>query len=272
MSSEFSDGFETRYAIWDAEQNNATFWASSIFHGELTDPEDHRTFGERVDELIRSADWLVNIIGWMLLVEMFTQYNEIYETINYPTIDINGAFLMFKGDFRKLVSVYTPEEPEIRQNEVRVREIYQPFHHPFETAFRSEYLDPHGTVDFYARLLSNYAENWNLQGNETWDGPYTSMTSSSSTGKTRLLKEIALKHIPTIYMCLRGDDEEGYPKGNLPSFAYDCVNPGTDGLWEHTFVSMVTGIITAVNCFPQGTAEDQRSRKSSYLMVRSRRG
>jgi hypothetical protein len=129
----------------------------------------------------------------------------------------------------------------------RRRQIHHPFHLPFESSFRSEYLDPHGSVEFYARRLSSYAKSWKVHGSQSWDGSYTSLASSSSTGKTRLLKELAINHNPTIYLCLRDEDEEGYPKGNLPILARRyCVDPATKALWESSFIALVTGILAAV--------------------------
>jgi len=241
------DGFERYYADWDEHQDHATFWATELFLREKEeDPRDYERFGFCVDQIL---SWNASTIARMMLVTMFVQYNEVWEEMHYPGVNIPGVWSKFCDDLDELKARNRPEEQAAFSIKDRVHLIHHPFELPFEKSFQSDYLDPHGAVDFYAGRLASNAESWKIQGRQMWDGPYTSLASSSSTGKTRFLKELAIRHIPTVYMCLRGEEEAGYPKSTIPGFAHRyCVDPPGDKFdWEWPFIAFVTGILAGID-------------------------
>jgi hypothetical protein len=155
------------------------------------------------------------------------------------------------------------------------REIHEPFDQAFENSFDSDYLDPHDAVAFYAWQLSDDARKWQEQGPSKWDGAYSCLASSSSTGKSRLLKQIALHHISTLYLCLRGELEEGYPKTNIPPFARAyCTDPidiSTQQMSEWTFISLVIGFLEGISwllgTIQSGTDPESYRRILWYVMA-----
>ena len=82
------------------------------------------------------------------------------------------------------------------------------FQQALANAFDSEYKDPFGLVSDYVRQLRQNMENWVAKPTD-FNAPYTSVVNASMMGKSRLIKEIAMK-IPTVYICLR-ERNDGYP-------------------------------------------------------------
>ena len=80
-------------------------------------------------------------------------------------------------------------------------------------AFSATYLDPHNMVQFYCKKLFNMMDDW-VDNCDQFMAPYTSVVTSSMMGKSRLIKEIAMK-IPMIYICVREGSAlpyvDGYP-------------------------------------------------------------
>ncbi|KAG9292444.1 hypothetical protein G9A89_015314 [Geosiphon pyriformis] len=64
-------------------------------------------------------------------------------------------------------------------------------------------------VDVFFRHLEQCAMSWTSQ---LFNSPYTSLVQASGTGKSRLLRELAIeKNVLVIYICLRGPESKGYP-------------------------------------------------------------
>ncbi|KAG9295623.1 hypothetical protein G9A89_005316 [Geosiphon pyriformis] len=79
-----------------------------------------------------------------------------------------------------------------------------------KTAFRSTLMKPREDyVDVFFRHLEQCAMSWTSQ---QFYAPYTSLVQASGTGKSRLLRELAVeKNVLVIYICLRDPESKGYP-------------------------------------------------------------
>ena len=71
-------------------------------------------------------------------------------------------------------------------------------------------MDAEGTVLATVSQLREYMDRYVAQ-NGSWVAPYTSLVTSSMMGKSRHMKEVA-NHLPSVYICLRGEVRGyGYP-------------------------------------------------------------
>ena len=77
--------------------------------------------------------------------------------------------------------------------------------------FSSEYMDAEDTVGETVSQLREYMDLY-VAHKGLWVAPYTSLVTSSMMGKSRHMKEVA-NHLPSVYICLRGEDRGyGYPR------------------------------------------------------------
>ena len=77
-------------------------------------------------------------------------------------------------------------------------------------AFSQPYIDPH---DYVGKIVKRLRQNMNefTSRSTYYVAPYTSLVTSSMMGKSRLMKELA-QHVPLVYICLRGgEDESQFP-------------------------------------------------------------
>lgn len=96
-------------------------------------------------------------------------------------------------------------------------------------AFKSEYLDSDINLNAFehfvsVKIIQEYAKRKkNESGLIKYHSPYFSVVQSSGFGKTRLMKESALRRINTVYCCLRAENVRGYPQGNsiVRKFIFD---------------------------------------------------
>ena len=80
-----------------------------------------------------------------------------------------------------------------------------------ERGFSSEYMDAEGTVSETVSELREYMDLY-AAAKGHWMAPYTSFVTSSMMGKSRHMKEVA-NHLPSVYICLRGEVRGyGYPR------------------------------------------------------------
>ena len=86
--------------------------------------------------------------------------------------------------------------------------MFEEFQKALADAFGGEYRDPFRLVSEYINDLTENMKLW-VRRPTDFNAPYTSVVNASMTGKSRLIKEIAMK-IPTIYICLR-EQNDGYP-------------------------------------------------------------
>jgi hypothetical protein len=76
--------------------------------------------------------------------------------------------------------------------------------------FEKPYIDPHRFVKKIANRLTNYTNDYKFDPD--YVAPCTSLVTSSMTGKSRLMKELASR-IPIMYICVRDEKENsGFPK------------------------------------------------------------
>ena len=72
-------------------------------------------------------------------------------------------------------------------------------------------MDAEGTVGETVSQLRDYMDRY-VANKGHWVAPYTSLVTSSMMGKSRHMKEVA-NHLPSVYICLRGEVRGyGYPR------------------------------------------------------------
>ena len=86
--------------------------------------------------------------------------------------------------------------------------LYEEFQTALADAFDSHYRDPFQLVSEYVKDLTQNMKLW-VRRPTDYNTPYTNVVNASMMGKSRLLKEIAIR-IPTVYICLR-EQNDGYP-------------------------------------------------------------
>ena len=82
------------------------------------------------------------------------------------------------------------------------------YHDQHQKAFDLEYIDVSRSVDRYCSILHKNMERY-LENTDGYMAPYTAIVTSSMMGKSRLMKQIALR-IPAVYVSLRPKND-GYP-------------------------------------------------------------
>jgi hypothetical protein len=101
-----------------------------------------------------------------------------------------------------------------------------------QDSFRSPYIDPHGGVDNCIQQMEEMFSKFNAAP-EDFVGALTSIEGASFSGKTRLVKEIALRKTVTIFLGLRAQHHEGFAKGAIPPAALRYLSQSFDySNWE----------------------------------------
>jgi hypothetical protein len=157
-----------------------------------------------------------NALGCVILVNMWETFASATESMpEYDDYGDTDELLIQK--FVELIKSLDPSDTS-KNNPNNVtflhgfdsqRELFQA---SAATGFSSSYLDPHNAVSYYCKKIEGDLRAWQ-NNNKEFKGPFSSLLSSSMTGKSRLLKEIAM-NIPTVYLCLRHpelDLETSYP-------------------------------------------------------------
>lgn len=90
---------------------------------------------------------------------------------------------------------------EEKQYQEEMEELENKYHDQHQKAFDLEYIDVSKSVDSYCSILHNNMERY-IENPEDYMAPYTAIVTSSMMGKSRLMKQIALK-IPAVYISLR---------------------------------------------------------------------
>ncbi|CAG8684476.1 2580_t:CDS:1, partial [Ambispora gerdemannii] len=108
-----------------------------------------------------------------------------------------------------------------------------------KSAFKSTLMKPREDyVDIFFRHLEQCAIEWTPRD---FYAPYTSLVQASGTGKSRLLRELAVeKDVLVVYICLRDSISRGYPKRSIIA---DVITG--EGLLEYhylTFLSALFGV------------------------------
>jgi len=157
-----------------------------------------------------------NALGCVILVNMWEAFASATESM--PEYDHYGTTdeLLIQKFVELINSLERSDTTKTNPNNVAFlhgfdsqRELFQA---SAATGFSTSYLDPHNAVPYYCKEIHGNMRAWQ-NNNKEFKGPFSSLLSSSMTGKSRLLKEIAM-NIPTVYIFLRDPElelETSYP-------------------------------------------------------------
>jgi hypothetical protein len=156
-----------------------------------------------------------NALGCVILVNMWNSFTAAAESM--PEYDEFGTtdeplvqrFMEFIHALKPSKTTLDPNTVPFLQGFGSQRELFQD---SASTGFGATYLDPHKAVPYYCAKFHKDMKAWQTEP-EKFKGPFSSLLSSSMTGKSRLLKEIAMT-IPTVYICVRDPElelETSYP-------------------------------------------------------------
>jgi hypothetical protein len=146
-------------------------------------------------------------------IKEFERRMTIFKRVTKTNVHQDNLSSLAVFSFKNVIA--SPETPEDLIKQIRAR-IFGPEYvydrNVFEKAFEHKYEDPNKVLlRFLQHLECECVGNWT---DSEYYAAYLSLVQSSGTGKTRLLKELAIKEkVFVAYACLRTKKDSGYPTG-----------------------------------------------------------
>ena len=159
-------------------------------------------------ELLKIHNVAANLDGCGLLASLFWPFGEVHYEENEDDGEPTSEQLV--EIFINHIKLLEPAREDNSYSPPPFQPSYALPESSYSAAFERDYMDPHGLISHYSREISAMMEEW-VNNPKKYVAPYTSVVTSSMMGKSRLIKELAMK-IPTVYICLRiNTNDSGYP-------------------------------------------------------------
>lgn len=138
-------------------------------------------------------------MGWAILGRLYynfeKEFNNNNEELYRNPFDVGYITDMFVAAVRAIQSSSIISSSHKREVEL----LQGAFQETYLKAFDSEYMDPHGLAIHYIQQLSCMLKKFK-RNPDKYHGPYSSIVTSSIMGKSRRIKQIAIKSSNSLHL------------------------------------------------------------------------